>query len=83
MGEDYAPPTLWLQHTEKPIQVDTGDYYATNWFGKRITKDDIYEWMREYYSEREWDVEKRIPTKKKLKKLGLEEYDYIVTPYLE
>jgi len=82
MGEDYEPPTLWLEHTEKPIQVDKGDYYATDWFGRRITKDEIYKWMRDYYTERGWDIEKRIPTKEKLVELGLEEFMYIVEPYL-
>jgi len=81
-GEDYEPPTLWLEHTEKPIQVDKGDYYATDWFGRRITKDEIYKWMRDYYAERGWDIKKRIPTREKLVELGLEEFMYIVEPYL-
>jgi aldehyde:ferredoxin oxidoreductase len=82
MGEDYEPPLLWLEHTEKPIHVGKRDYYATDWFGRRITKDQIYQWMREYYTERGWDIEKRIPTKGKLEELGLGELSYIVEPYL-
>jgi len=71
-----------LEHTEKPIQVDQGDYYATDWFGRRITKDEIYKWMRDYYTERGWDIENRIPTKEKLAELGLEDFGHIVGPYL-
>jgi len=82
MAEDYEPPTLWLEHTEKPIRVDKGDYYAVDWFGRRITKDEIYQWMRDYYTERGWDIKKRIPTREKLVELGLEEFVYIVEPYL-
>jgi aldehyde:ferredoxin oxidoreductase len=82
MGEDYEPPALWLEHTEKPIQVDQGDYYATDWFGRRITKDEIYKWLRDYYTARGWDIKNRIPTKKKLTELGLEEFGHIVEPHL-
>jgi len=82
MGEDYEPPALWLEHTEKPIRVATGDLYATDWFGRRITKDEIYKWMRDYYTERGWDINNRIPTREKLRELGLEEFVCIVEPYL-
>jgi aldehyde:ferredoxin oxidoreductase len=82
VGEDYEPPALWLEHTMKPIHGNERDYYATDWFGRRITKDDIYKWMHEYYTERGWDIVKRIPTKKKLEELGLGEFAYIVEPYL-
>ena len=81
-GEDYEPPVLWLDHTVKPIPGKEGDYYAMDWFGRRITKDDIYKWMQEYYAERGWDTAKRIPTREKIQELGLEELDYIVEPYL-
>jgi aldehyde:ferredoxin oxidoreductase len=79
MGEDYEPPVLWLEHTQRPIRVDKGDFYATDWFGKRITKDEIYRWMRDYYAERGWDLEKRIPTKGKIEILGLKEFGDIIT----
>jgi aldehyde:ferredoxin oxidoreductase len=82
MGEDYEPPTLWLEHTEKPIRVATGDLYATDWFGRRITKDEIYKWMRDYYTERGWDINNRIPTREKLRELGLKEFIRVVEPYL-
>ncbi len=82
MGKDYDPPQLWLQHTEKPVKVGSGDLYATDWLsGKRITRDDMYTWMRDYYNARGWDTEKRIPTREKLQELGLAEYGYILEPY--
>ena len=65
----------------KPIHVNRGDYYATDWFGRKITKDDIYKWMHDYYTARNWDIEMRIPVKEKLEELGLEEFDYIIEPY--
>ncbi|HEY79194.1 MAG TPA: hypothetical protein G4O09_08795 [Dehalococcoidia bacterium] len=46
------------------------------------TKDEIYKWMRDYYTEQGWDIEKRIPTKEKLSELGLEKIVHIVEPYL-
>lgn len=82
MAEDYDPPALWLQHTEKPVPVDAGDYYATDWLGRRVTKDDIYRWLDDYYDERGWDIKKRIPTREKLRELGLEEFIEVVEPYL-
>ena len=82
MGEDYDPPLLWLEHTEKPIQVDAGDYYAIDWFGRRVTKNDIYRWLDDYYAERGWDIKRRVPTREKLRELGLEEFIGVVEPYL-
>jgi aldehyde:ferredoxin oxidoreductase len=83
MGEDYDPPVLWLKHTEKPVRVDAGDYYATDWLGRRVSKDDIYQWLDDYYDERGWDIKKRIPTREKLIELGLEKYVGIVSAYLD
>jgi aldehyde:ferredoxin oxidoreductase len=80
-GEYYEPPALWLEHTIKPLHVNNRDYYATDWFGKRIKKDDMYKWMRDYYTARGWDIELRIPTYEKLEELGLEEFNHILEPY--
>ena len=82
MGEDYDPPALWTQHTEKPVQVDAGDHYATDWLGRRVSKDDIYRWLDDYYDERGWDIKKKIPTREKLKELGLEKFIEVVEPFL-
>jgi aldehyde:ferredoxin oxidoreductase len=81
MGEDYDPPALWLQHTEKPVQADSGDYYATDWLGRRVSRDDIHRWLDDYYDERGWDTKKRIPTREKLRELELAEFTGVVEPY--
>lgn len=81
MGEDYDPPALWLQRTEKLVQADSGDYYATDWLGRRVSRDDIHRWLDAYYDERGWDTKKRIPTKEKLRELGLAEFTGVVEPY--
>ena len=83
MGEDYDPPLLWLEHTERPVQVDAGDYYATDWLGRRVSRDDIQRWLNDYYDERGWDIKRRIPTKETLGKLGLNEFVGILAPYLD
>jgi aldehyde:ferredoxin oxidoreductase len=83
MGEDYDPPLLWLEHTERPVQVDAGDYYATDWLGRRVSRGDILQWLDDYYDERGWDIKKRIPGKEKLRELGLKEFIGIVAPYLD
>lgn len=81
VGEYYEPPSLWLEHTVKPIHVNNRDYYATDWFGRRISKDDIYKWMHDYYTARGWDTKLRIPSHEKLNELGLEEFNHILEPY--
>lgn len=80
VGEDYEPPALWLEHTLKPLHVNNKDHYATDWFGRRITKDDMYKWMHDYYAARGWDTELRIPSHEKLEELGLEKFNHILEP---
>ena len=82
LGEDYDPPVLWLQHTEKPVQGEAGDHYATDWLGRRISNNDIYHWLNEYYDERGWDKALKIPSIEKLRELGLEGFTGVVAPYL-
>ena len=83
LGEDYDPPALWLQHTEKGVQGDAGDHYVTDWLGRRVSKNDIYHWLNEYYDERGWDKEMKIPSIEKLRELGLEAFIGVVAPHLQ
>ncbi|MDY6878993.1 MAG: aldehyde ferredoxin oxidoreductase C-terminal domain-containing protein [Thermodesulfobacteriota bacterium] len=67
--KDDQPPETWF----KPICAPDGeekytmDYFRT----RRIQKEDIDQWLDDYYDERGWDKEKGIPTEKKLNELGL------------
>ena len=79
--KDHGVPALWLQHTEKPMKLDV-DYYATDWFGRRVTREDMYQWVDDYYDESGYDVKVGVPTREKLGQLGLEEFAEIVKPYL-
>jgi aldehyde:ferredoxin oxidoreductase len=81
--EDYPIPSVWLQHTEKPMKLDMrGEYYATDWFGRRLTKEDLYKMLDDYYDERGYDIKKGIPTREKLRELGLEEFMAVIEPHL-
>ena len=69
---DDEIPAVWLQNTEVPLKLRSGDRYLTDWFGNRLTKEDIEKILDDYYEERGWDIEKGLPTKEKLVELGLE-----------
>jgi aldehyde:ferredoxin oxidoreductase len=47
------------------------EHYIEDYFGNRLTKEDCYKLLDEYYDERGWDAERGIPTKYKLMSLGL------------
>lgn len=64
-------PELWLRPMETPEgKIETMDYYET----KVMTKEDFEKILDDYYEERGWNIEKGVPTKKKLQELGLEDY---------
>lgn len=69
--KDDEPPDKWFE----PMKTYDGkelfmmDYYKT----KRLTKDDVGQWLSDYYDERGWDIKKGIPTQEKLMDLGLED----------
>ena len=69
--ESDEPPEQWF----KPMKTWDGkevfmmDYYKT----KRLSREDVNQWLDDYYDERGWDIETGIPTKEKLIELGLEE----------
>ncbi|MEX2707040.1 MAG: aldehyde ferredoxin oxidoreductase C-terminal domain-containing protein [Candidatus Freyrarchaeum guaymaensis] len=72
--EDDEVPAVWLQNTEIPLKLRSGDSYLVDWFGNRLTKEDIKRMLDDYYQERGWDVEKGVPTREKLIELELEEF---------
>ena len=70
--KDDKVPELWLRPMETPEgKIETMDYYET----KVMTRDDFEKILDDYYEERGWDQKRGIPTKQKLRELGLEEYE--------
>jgi aldehyde:ferredoxin oxidoreductase len=71
---DDSFPKLWLSPLVTPdgIQILT-DYYRMH----IITEDDINKLLNDYYDERGWDITSGIPTKEKMKQLGLMDESYI------
>lgn len=75
-------PGLWLQNTETPLKLASrGDQYLMDWFGRRVTREDIDKTLDDYYEERGWDIRLGIPTQKKLSELGLEEFAGVIAPF--
>lgn len=68
--EDDKPPEIWFQPMMSPEgKIELKDYYDR----KPIHKEDVEKILDDYYKEREWNVDKGIPTRKKLIELGLAE----------
>ncbi len=70
--KDDEIPAIWAQNTETPIKLRSGDRYLMDWFGNRLTKEDIEKMFDDYYEERGWDVKQGVPTQEKITELGLE-----------
>ena len=58
--------TLPRRFTEEPLPEESGLSAGS------VLELDVM--LDEYYSERGWDIESGIPTKKKLRELGLDQY---------
>ncbi|HEX75231.1 MAG TPA: hypothetical protein G4O12_01470 [Dehalococcoidia bacterium] len=69
--KDDEPPDMWFEPMRAPDgeEIFLMDYYKT----KVLSREDVDQWLDDYYDERGWDIEKGIPTKEKLTKLGLED----------
>jgi aldehyde:ferredoxin oxidoreductase len=63
---------------EDPLKAGDGDRYLTDWFGSRLTRDDIEKMIDSYYEEKGWDPRRGLPTESRLRDLGLEEYAGLV-----
>ena len=66
--KDDKFPLPWLENTKKPV----GKALLSDWFGRRLSADDLERILDEYYDERGWNIKTGIPLKKKLISLGLE-----------
>lgn len=69
--DDQVPP-LYIKNIQTPLMAREGDRYLSDWFGKRLSKEDIEQILDEYYEDRGWDVRDGLPTKTKLAELGLD-----------
>ena len=72
-ADDEVPP-VWLQNTEVPLKLRSGEQYFMDWFGNRLKEEDIERILDDYYEERGWDVERGVPTRQRLVELGLEDF---------
>jgi len=72
--EDDEVPAVWLQNIDRPVNLRTGQQYLMDWFGNRLTKEDINKMLDNYYEERGWDLKTGVPTTGKLIELGLENF---------
>ena len=76
--EDDRIPPVYLQNIETPLPAREGERYLTDWFGRRLTREDLEGMLGNYYEERGWDIQRGMPTKSKLTELGLEQFAEIV-----
>ena len=76
--EDDRIPPVYLQNIETPLPAREGERYLTDWFGRRLTREDLEGMLDNYYEERGWDIQRGMPTKSKLTELGLEQFAEIV-----
>lgn len=76
--EDDRIPPVYLQNIEVPLPAREGERYLTDWFGRRLTRENLEGMLDNYYEERGWDIQRGMPTKSKLAELGLEQFAEIV-----
>lgn len=69
--EDAAFPEVWLTPITTPDRREAlTDYHRI----RELTREDILRLLDDYYDERGWDIQQGIPTKEKVRELGLEEF---------
>ena len=79
--DDQFPPVV-VQNITTPIRLrgmpsrslPAGDHYLEDWFGNRLTEDDLARMLNDYYDERGWDTKTGVPTMEKLQELGLSQF---------
>lgn len=73
--KDDKIPELYFKNTEIPLPAYDGDRYLTDWFGKRLGKEDLEKMVNDYYEERGWDIHTGKLKKEKLTELSLEAFE--------
>lgn len=66
--KDDQPPDIWFV----PMKGKDGQWEISDYFGEKIQRADVDQFLLDYYDERGWDAEGR-PTMEKLLDLGLED----------
>lgn len=68
--KDDKVPEKWLM----PKKTPEGITRLMDYYGKRVfNRNDVHKIFDEYYDERGWELDRGVPTKEKLKELGLED----------
>jgi aldehyde:ferredoxin oxidoreductase len=68
--KDDTFPDQWFL----PMKTDGDDLLLTDYYKTKIlTKEDLSQFLDDYYEERGWEIAKGIPTQEKLIELGLDE----------
>lgn len=70
--KDDRFPDRWFEPLRRPdrgTEITMKDYFGT----KTITREDTERMLDAYYEERGWDIDKGIPTRRKLEALDLED----------
>jgi aldehyde:ferredoxin oxidoreductase len=74
--EDDRLPKLWEQLIDHPIETKSrGAIMLRQEYGTPVTRETVKNMFDDYYNECGWDIEKGIPIKKKLQRLGLGEFE--------
>jgi aldehyde:ferredoxin oxidoreductase len=67
--KDDKAPEAWF----KPLVREGREYHITNYYGtSTLTREDIERFLDDYYDERGYDKQSGLPTKEKIKQLGLD-----------
>jgi len=69
---DDEPPDTWF---EPMVDYKGDEHYMMDYYRtKKLNREDVDQWLTDYYDERGWNAETGIPTEDKLVQLGLEEF---------
>jgi len=72
---DDRCPGLWERSIDEPIKSFVlGELKLKDYFNRPVTHTGLQKILDDYYDERGWDLDRGIPTRNKLKELGLEEF---------
>jgi aldehyde:ferredoxin oxidoreductase len=72
---DDKCPGLWVRSMDEPIKTFVlGELKLKDYSNRAVTPAGLQKVLDDYYDERGWDLDRGIPTRNKLKELGLDEF---------